>query len=170
MIFWTWWRHQLETFSALLAICAGNSQVTGEFPPQRPVTRSFDVLFDLPLNKRLSKQSWGWRFEMPSRPLWRQRNGHKRKQSDVDAGTPLYRQRHWSNKTNIKKVKPELKRGCSLELVSHCQPPQSRLRMRKNTTGLPLCPIQIGSPILGTLTLCSNLSLPDSEEILKAHC
>ena len=39
----------------------------GEFPTERPVTRSFDVLFDLRLNKRLSKQSWGWRFETPSR-------------------------------------------------------------------------------------------------------
>ena len=29
--------------SALLAICAGNSPVPGEFPAQRPVTRSFDV-------------------------------------------------------------------------------------------------------------------------------
>ena len=38
-----WWRHQMETFSALLAICAGNSPVHGEFPAQRPVTRSFDV-------------------------------------------------------------------------------------------------------------------------------
>ena len=35
-----WWSHQMETFSALLAICAGNSQVPGEFPAQRPVTRS----------------------------------------------------------------------------------------------------------------------------------
>ena len=34
----TWWRHQMETFSALLAICAGNSPVTGEFPAQRPAT------------------------------------------------------------------------------------------------------------------------------------
>ena len=41
----------------------------GEFPSQRPVTRSFDVFFDLHLNKRLSKQSRGWRFETPSRPL-----------------------------------------------------------------------------------------------------
>ena len=41
------WRHQMETFSALLAICARNSPVTGEFPAQRPVTRSFDVFFDL---------------------------------------------------------------------------------------------------------------------------
>ena len=56
----TWCRHQMETFSALLAICAGNSPVTGEFPTQRPVTRNFDVLFDLRVNKRLSKQSRGW--------------------------------------------------------------------------------------------------------------
>ena len=56
----TWWRHQMETLSALLAICAGNPPVPGEFPSQRPVTRSFDVFFDLCLNKRLSKQSWGW--------------------------------------------------------------------------------------------------------------
>ena len=44
---WTnsWWRHQMEAFSALLAFCVGNSPVTGEFPSQRPVTRSFDVIF-----------------------------------------------------------------------------------------------------------------------------
>ena len=64
----------METFSALLASCAGNSPVTGEFPAQRPVTRTFDVFFDLRLNKRLSKQSWGWWFETLSRPLWRHRN------------------------------------------------------------------------------------------------
>ena len=45
----------METFSALLAICAGNSAVPGEFPAQRPVTRSFDVFFNLRLNKRLGK-------------------------------------------------------------------------------------------------------------------
>ena len=44
------------------------------FPAQRPVTRSFDVFYDLRLNKRLSKQSWGWWFETLSRPLWRHRN------------------------------------------------------------------------------------------------
>ena len=70
----TWWRHQMETFSALLAICAGNSPVPGEFPAQKPVTRSFDVFFDLRLNKRLSKQWWGWRFETLSSPLWRHSN------------------------------------------------------------------------------------------------
>ena len=50
-----WWRHQMET--------------------QRPVTRSFDVFFDMRLNKRLSKQSCGWWFETQSRPLWRHSNG-----------------------------------------------------------------------------------------------
>ena len=45
------WRHQMEIFSTLLAICEGNSPVTGEFSSQRPVTRSFDVFFDLRLNK-----------------------------------------------------------------------------------------------------------------------
>ena len=52
-----WWRHQMETFSVLLAIYAGNSLVTGEFTARRPVTRSFGVFFDLHLYKRLSKQS-----------------------------------------------------------------------------------------------------------------
>ena len=66
----TWWRHQMETFSALLALCAGNSPVTGEFPVQRPMTRSFDIFFDLRLNKQLSKQSGGWWFDTPSRSIW----------------------------------------------------------------------------------------------------
>ena len=61
----------MEAFSALLAFCAGNSPVTGEFSTQRPVTRRFDVFFDLRLYERLNKQSWGWWFEMPSCPLWR---------------------------------------------------------------------------------------------------
>ena len=49
----------------------------GEFTghrSERPVTRSFDVFFDLHLNKGLSKQSRGWWFEMPSRSLWRHCN------------------------------------------------------------------------------------------------
>ena len=45
----TWWRHRMETFSALLALCAGNSPVTGEFPSQRPVAWSFYTSFDLRL-------------------------------------------------------------------------------------------------------------------------
>ena len=84
----TWWRHQMETFSALLAICAGNSLVTGEFPAQRPVTQNFDVFFDLPLNmlnKQLNKKHsrrWLWRhhnmelwtgilpMQSNKRPIW----------------------------------------------------------------------------------------------------
>ena len=108
----SWWRHQMEIFSALLVRCAGNSPVTGEFPHKGQlrgalmfslicawtngwvnnrdadhydvtvieclngwfvylsqlvglltkwlVTRSFDVFFDLRLNKRLSKHQWSW--------------------------------------------------------------------------------------------------------------
>ena len=52
----------------------------GEFLTQRPVTRRFDVFFDLHLNKRLSKQPWGWWFETPSWSLWRHRNVDKRRQ------------------------------------------------------------------------------------------
>ena len=50
-------RHQMEKISTLLALCAGNSPVTGAFPSQRPVTRSFDVFFYVRMNKRLSKQT-----------------------------------------------------------------------------------------------------------------
>ena len=70
----SWWRHQMETFSVLLALCAGNSPVPGELPAQRPVTRSFDGFFDLRRNKLLSKQWWGWWFETLSNPLWRHCN------------------------------------------------------------------------------------------------
>ena len=70
----SWWRHQMETFSALLVLCAGNSPVTGEFPAQRPVTQSFDVFFNLRLNNRLSNQSWDWWSEKLSRLLWRHCN------------------------------------------------------------------------------------------------
>ena len=75
--FRTCWRHQMEIFSALLALYVGNSPVTGEFPAQRPVTRGFDVFFDLRLNKPLNKQSWGWWFETLSRSLWRHCNESK---------------------------------------------------------------------------------------------
>ena len=64
----------METFSALLALCARNSPVIGKFPSQTQVTRSFDIFFDLRLNTRLSKQSWGWWFETPSRLSWRHCN------------------------------------------------------------------------------------------------
>ena len=72
---WIKHRHRMMTSSN------GNIfRVTGhlceEFPTQLPVTRSFDVFFDLCLNKRLSRQSWGWWFETLSRPFWRHRNGY----------------------------------------------------------------------------------------------
>ena len=70
----TWWRHQMKTFSALPTLYEGNSPVTGEFPSQRPVTRSFDAFFDQLLNKRLSKHSWGWWFETPLHSLSRHCN------------------------------------------------------------------------------------------------
>ena len=51
------WRHQMKTFSALLALCEGNPPGTGGFPSRRPVALSFDVFFDLLLHKQFSKQS-----------------------------------------------------------------------------------------------------------------
>ena len=69
-----WWRHQVDTFPALLARCAGNSPVTGEFPPQRLLTRSLDASFDLRLNKRLCKHSICRWSETPSRSLYRHCN------------------------------------------------------------------------------------------------
>ena len=65
----------VKTFSALLALCVENSPISDEFPSQRPVTRHFGVFFDLRLNKRLSKKSWGWWFETPLCSLWRHCNG-----------------------------------------------------------------------------------------------
>ena len=70
-------QHHDETFSAILALCAENSQVIREFPSQRPVTRSFDVSFDQRLNKRLSKQWKPRRFETPSCLLWSHSNDCK---------------------------------------------------------------------------------------------
>ena len=59
MSYLPWW-HQMETFPTWLALCAGNSPTTptpSQFPSRRPVTRGFDIFFDLRLNKLLSKQS-----------------------------------------------------------------------------------------------------------------
>ena len=68
------WKH----FPRYWPFCAGNSPVTGEFSSQRPVMRRIDVFFDLRLNKRLIKQSWGWWSETPSRSLWRHCNENSR--------------------------------------------------------------------------------------------
>ena len=81
----------METFPTQLAICAGNSPVPGEFPAQRPVTRSFDVFFDLRLNQRLSKQLWGWWFERLSRPLWRNFNDNNLSTAAVWCQNPRFK-------------------------------------------------------------------------------
>ena len=79
----TWLTWQQSRVECMMTTSNGNifrvtsllwGEFTGEFPSQRPVTRSFYVFFDLYLNKQLSKQSWGWWFETPSRPLWRNSN------------------------------------------------------------------------------------------------
>ena len=72
----SWWRHQMETFSALLAFCARNSPVTGEFPHKGQWRWALILYLICALNKRLSKQPWGRRFWTPSLSLWRHCNFH----------------------------------------------------------------------------------------------
>ena len=86
---YTCWRHRMEAFFVLLDLCYGNPSVTGECPSKRPVTRCFDVFFDLHLNKRLSKQSRRRWFETPVRSLWRQCNDILNYWSH-DMNRPLY--------------------------------------------------------------------------------
>ena len=62
----TWWFHQMETFSALLAFYVGNSPVTGT----KANDMELSCFFNPRLNKWLSKQSWGCWFQMPSGSLW----------------------------------------------------------------------------------------------------
>ena len=71
----------MSTWITLISLCFGSYDDVIKWkhfpryePPQRPVKQSFDVFFDPRLNKRLNKQSWGWWFETPSRPLWRHCN------------------------------------------------------------------------------------------------
>ena len=118
----TWWRHQMETFSASLALCVGNSPVTGEFPSQRPVTRSFDVFFDLCLNKRLSKQSRRWWSETPLHPLLRHCN--EPHGCPLSSGAIGVTRRKWEktrNKTKQNSMKISTKRKIlwTFELLSH---------------------------------------------------
>ena len=84
----------MTSFSALLALCAGNSPVHGEFPAQSPVTRSFDFFY-LRLNKRLSKQSSGWWFETPSWSLWRHCNEWNAKNTAMAAKNEYMIYRVW---------------------------------------------------------------------------
>ena len=83
----------------------GEPPVTGGFPSQKPVTRSFGVFFDLRPNKRLRKQSGRRWYETPSRALWRycnmaisSRNGIlKWKFSSVRFFHPLFLWSHWTH-------------------------------------------------------------------------
>ena len=114
---WSWWRYQMETFSALLAYCDGNSPVSGEFPSQRPVTRSFDVFFDLRLNKTLSKQAWGWWCETLSRQLWRHCN-------DVIIEWPYHWFRcpiiHWPTHLKCMSIDPSHKSCNAMTNIPQC--------------------------------------------------
>ena len=65
-----WWRHQMETFSMLLALWVGNQPINCGFLSQSPVTRGFDVFCDVRLAKRMNKQSRRQWFDTPSRSLW----------------------------------------------------------------------------------------------------
>ena len=74
-----WLDHIDPSLNHMMTSSNGNifrvtSHLCGQFTAQRPVTQSFGVFFDLRMNQRLSKQSWGWWFETLSRPLWRHRN------------------------------------------------------------------------------------------------
>ena len=104
------WTHIREIATSMMTSSNGNifrvagplcGEFTGpgEFPAQRPVTRSFDVFFDLRLNKRLSKQPWVWWFETPSWSLWRQCNGVAWLCADSSPG-PLTRWNHCSLHTD----------------------------------------------------------------------
>ena len=77
----TWWRHQMETFSALLALCAGNSPVNSHHKGQRRGTLMFTLI--CALNKRLSEQEWGWWFETRLRSLWRHCNDLQRRHDSM---------------------------------------------------------------------------------------
>ena len=121
----------MEKISALLVLCAGNSPVTGEFPSQRPVARSFDVFFDLRLNKRLSKQSWGWWFEAPSCSLWRHCNTlglykETAKESSLSSCPPNLTKPKWSKyrSNRIVVIRCDVKQRYSkswLKTISVCQ-------------------------------------------------
>ena len=74
----TWWRHQMETVSASLALCEGNPSDTGGFPSQRASNAGFDIFFDVSLNKRLKNRTKRQWFETSLRSLWRHCNGAKR--------------------------------------------------------------------------------------------
>ena len=114
----SWWRNQMETFSALLVLCEGNPPVSDGFPSpsQRPVTRSFDVFFDVRPDEWLSKHTRCWWFETPWCSLWRHCNGFA--------------------KSRLICAKNILPRDCHLTLL----PRHGKPANYKETTGLPTYP------------------------------
>ena len=84
----------MEIVSVLLAFCAENSPITGEFAAQRPVTRSLQVFFDLSPNQQLSKQRRRWWFEMPSHSLWRHCNDDEWKRVPALGAATIYIKPH----------------------------------------------------------------------------
>ena len=95
----------------------------GEFPTQRPVTRSFDVFFDLRLNKRLSKQPWSWWLQTPSWSLWRHCNGSwwQHDMEMLSAWLALCEGIHWSPVDSPHKVISNAELRCCLS----CYPRQA---------------------------------------------
>ena len=82
------WKYHRSTSPVLCMMTSSNGNIfrvtghlCGEFTGHRgiPRTKASDAelwcYLDLHLNKRLSKQSWGWWFETLSRSLWRHGNG-----------------------------------------------------------------------------------------------
>ena len=109
------WKHFPRNWTFVRGI--HRSPVPGEFPAQRPVTRSFDVFFDLRLNKRLSKQSWGLWFESLSCPLWRHHKKYKMgvcmPDTTLNMSYTPHVQGQWNNLHTIDMEKEtELKRKC----------------------------------------------------------
>ena len=88
----TWWRHQMETFSPLLAICAGihRSPVNSPHKGQWRRALMFSLICAWMING-LSEQSWSWWFETPSRPLWRHYNETA---STLGCTTLMFTERH----------------------------------------------------------------------------
>ena len=96
----------------------------GEFPAQRPVTRSFDVFFDLRLNKRLSKQPWAWWFETPSWSLWRHGNAKCPPPPPPPPSTAdclIWRQT-WNHRTKQESTTPKLNDDYEKYLLSPLKP------------------------------------------------
>ena len=83
-----WWRHQMETFSALLALCAGNSPVTGGFPAQRPVT-SMRGIHRLPMDSP-HKGQWRRALMFSLICAWIDGWGNNREAGDLRHNRPHY--------------------------------------------------------------------------------